>query len=93
MSKQPEKAPANIIGAADTYVSDFGNLTIVPNRFQRGRDAFVLDWDFIQVDYLRPFKQQPLAKTGDAEKRLLIVEYGLRVKNEKALGIVADLTP
>jgi hypothetical protein len=53
----------------------------------------VLDWDYVSVDYLRPFKQEPLAKTGDAEKRLLICEYGLRVKNEKALAVAVDLTP
>src|ERR1019366_10780 len=93
MSPQSKGGQATIIGAADTYVSDFGNLTVVPNRFQRARDAFVLDWEFISIDYLRPFKQEPLAKTGDAEKRMLIVEYGLRVKNEKALGIITDLTP
>ena len=82
-----------IIGAADAYVSDFGTLSVVPNRFMRTRDAFVLDYNFVSVDYLRPFKQVPLAKTGDAEKRMLIVEYGLRVKNEKALGVAVDLTP
>ena len=82
-----------IIGAADAYVSDFGTLSVVPNRFQRPSDAFILDYDYIEVDYLRPFKQVPLAKTGDAEKRMLIVEYGLRVKNEQAEGLATDLTP
>lgn len=81
-----------IIAAADIYVSDFGTVHIVPNRWQRERDAFVLDTDFVQIDYLRPFKRTPLAKTGDAEKEMLIVEYGLRVKNEAALGLIADLT-
>ena len=33
----------------------------------------------------------PLAKTGDAEKRMLVVEYGLKVKTEKAHGVAADL--
>lgn len=92
-SPQNKAAQATIIGAANTYVSDFGNLTVVPNRFQRTSSAFVLDWDFVSVDYLRPFKQVPLAKTGDAEKRMLIVEYGLRVKNEKAEGVATALTP
>jgi hypothetical protein len=32
-----------------------------------------------------------LAKTGDAEKRMLLVEWGLKVMNEKAHGVVADL--
>jgi len=84
--------PTVIVGAADVYVSDFGNVTVVPNRFQRERDAFVLDPEYVEVAYLRPFKTEPMAKTGDAEKRLLLVEYGLRVKNEAALGLAADLT-
>lgn len=93
MADQQKGKQAKIIGAADTYVSDFGALTIIPNRFQRTSTAFVIDWDYVSIDYLRPFKQEPLAKTGDAEKRLLICEYGLRVKNEKALGVAVDLTP
>lgn len=85
------KMQATIIGAADVYVSDFGVLSIVPSRFQRNRDAFVLDFSLISVDYLRPFKQVPLATTGDAEKRMLLAEYMLRVKAEKGLGAVYDL--
>jgi hypothetical protein len=92
-SEQKRAGQATIIGAADAYVSDFGTLSVIPNRFQRTSSAFVLDWDYVSVDYLRPFKQEPLAKTGDAEKRLLICEYGLRVKNEKALAVAVDLTP
>jgi len=85
-------APTTIIGAADIYVSDFGNLEIVPNRFQRERDAFLIDPEYVAMATLRPINQVPLAKTGDAEKRMLIVEYGLKVKTEAAHGIAADLT-
>jgi hypothetical protein len=42
--------------------------------------------------HLRPFKRETLAKTGDAEKRMLLVEWGLKVKQEAGLGLVADLT-
>ena len=84
--------PSTIIGAADIYVSDFGNLSVVPNRFQRERDAHVLDPEHAEVVYLRPYQQTPLAKTGDAEKRMILVEYGLKVTNEKAHGLIADLT-
>ena len=83
--------PATIVGAADIYVSDFGNVSIVPNRFQRERDVFVLDPEYASVAYLRPFQTVELAKTGDAEKRMLLVEWGLKVKNEKAHGAVYDL--
>lgn len=84
--------PATIIGAADIYVSDFGNVEIVPNRFMRSRDAVILDPQYCGIFYLRPFKQEPLAKTGDAEKRMLLVEWGLRIGNEAAHGIIADLS-
>ena len=83
--------PATIVGAADVYVSDFGNVTVVANRFQRERDALVLDPEYASVAYLRPFQQMELAKTGDAEKRLLIVEYGLKITSENAHGLAADL--
>ena len=83
--------PATIIGAADIYVSDFGNVQVVPNRFQRERDAFVLDPDYAKMVVLRPYQQIELAKTGDADKRLLLVEYGLKILAENAHGLAADL--
>ena len=84
--------PATIIGAADVYVSDFGNVSVVPNRFQRERDAFVLDPEYAGIAYLRPFNTVELAKTGDAEKRMINVEWGLKVNTEAAHGLAADLT-
>lgn len=89
---QTAAKPAVIIGAADVYVSDFGTLRVVPNRFQRERDVHVLDFNYISIAYLRPFQTIALAKTGDAEKRLMLAEYTLKVHNEKALGLVADVT-
>jgi hypothetical protein len=83
--------PATIIGAADIYVSDFGNVQVVPNRFQRERDAFVIDPEYAGVVTLRPYQQIELAKTGDADKRMLIVEFGHKVYAENAHGIAADL--
>jgi len=83
--------PATIIGAADIYVSDFGNVTVIAQRFQRERDAFVIDPEYAGVVTLRPYQQIELAKTGDADKRMLIVEFGHKVYAENAHGIAADL--
>lgn len=80
-----------IIGAADVYVSDFGKITVVPNRFQRARDGHLLDFDYLQLDVLRPIHKVKLAKTGDSEKSMVIGEYGLRVKNEAGLALIADI--
>lgn len=87
-----DPSPTAIIASADVYVSDFGTLRVVPNRFQRERDAWVLDWDLLSCRFLRGIKQEKLAKTGDAEKRLITAEYTLRVNQESGLGGAFDLT-
>jgi hypothetical protein len=92
----PSNVQASIIAAADVFVSDFGTISIVPNRFIPNSDnddvAFLLDPEMASVAYLRPFQTNELAKTGDADVTQLLVEYTLEVKNEAAHGIIADLT-
>jgi hypothetical protein len=82
---------ATIVGAADVYLSDFGSMAVVPNRFMRTRDALVLDPEYAAIAYLRPFMTNELAKAGDADKTQILVECTLEVKNEAAHGLVADL--
>jgi len=76
----------------DVYSSDFGDLEIVPNRFSRDRDAHVLDMDFFSLGFLRDFTMMEIAKTGDSEKRQMLVEFTLVSRNEAASGGVYDLT-
>lgn len=80
-----------LVAAIDVYKSDFGTLTVVPNRFQRGRTAFVLESKMWSVAYLRPFMEKPLADIGDGDRRLMLAEYTLESKNEAASGVIADL--
>jgi hypothetical protein len=87
----PGNTPTTIVGAADIYMSDFGQISIVPNRFMRVRDALILDPEYAALAYLRPFQTNDLAKTGDSENTQLLAEVTLEVKNEAAHGIVADL--
>jgi len=92
----PGNVQASIIGAADVYVSDFGTISIVPNRFIPNADnddtAFLLDPEMAAVAYLRPFQTNELAKTGDADLTQLLVEYTLEVRNQAAHGIISDLS-
>ena len=84
----------NLVATIDVYVSDFGEVRVVADRILRssGRTALVVDTEMWSVAYLRPFGVQDLAKTGDAEKKQLLVEYTLVAKNEAANGKIADLT-
>jgi|DEB0MinimDraft_6_1074348.scaffolds.fasta_scaffold07758_3 hypothetical protein len=82
---------AVILGAADAYVSDFGNHRIIANRFSSQRDAYVLDPSKWECLFLQPFKTVPLGRNGHSERRLLKVEHTLCCKDEAANGVVADL--
>ena len=81
-----------LVAAVDVYESDFGALTVVPNRFSRARDVFVLQPDMFATAFLRDFQLMDLAKTGDATKQALLAEYTLVSKNEKASGAIFDVT-
>ena len=85
-------ADATLYTSVDVYASDFGQLQVVPNRFSRDRDAYVLDMNYWGIAFLRDFSMHELSKTGDSEKRQLLVEATLESRNEAASGLVADLT-
>ena len=99
----PSRQQAQIIAGADVYVSDFGAHTIVPNRFMRTSGGvtagaittygvcLVLDPEYWALAQLRPFRQWDLAKTGDSERKQLLMEVTLVSRNEKASGQVRDI--
>jgi hypothetical protein len=87
----PVSGQATILAGADIYQSDFGQISIVPNRFMRSRDALVLDPEYAALAYLRPFQTIELAKAGDSDKTQILAELTLEVRNEAAHGGVFDL--
>jgi hypothetical protein len=88
VSNHDKASPATAINSVDVIVTDFGTFKIVPNRFCLANQLYVLDYDFWSVDYLRPFRTENLAKTGDSIQQMMIAEYGLRGKNGQASGAV-----
>lgn len=80
--------------AIDVYSSDFGDLKIVPNRVMAttdAKDVFIIQRDMLATAYLRDFMIQDLSKTGDSDKKQLLCEYTLEVRNEAAHGIILDI--
>lgn len=85
-----------IVGGADVYMSDFGELTAVPNYVQataNATTAFVLNPEYMGIAYLGGFKSEPLAKTGHTEKELVSAEACLVVTSETAQAAIKNLTP
>lgn len=87
----------SMVATADIYEGPFGMLRIVPNRVMasgagRARNAFFIDPSMLGWKWLRRIRRDnKVAKTGDAMKRVIIGEGTLWVHNEKAQGVAADL--
>jgi len=85
---------AAIVGSVSLYLSDFGQLDVVIDRFQGDDRVFLLDSDYASICTLpgRNFNVEDLAKTGDSEKFQIITEFTLKVSAPKAHGAVYDLS-
>jgi hypothetical protein len=91
-SQARQMVDANTVEASvSIYSSDFGELKIVPSNRSRERSLLLVDPEFAKVSYLRSFDTIDIATIGDAETKMIVVEYGLEVSNEAAHGVVADL--
>jgi hypothetical protein len=86
-----------IVATADYYEGPFGTVMIHPDRVMAtsagvARNAFFIDPSMVEFLWLRKIQEDKgLAKTGDADKGVIIGEGTLKVKNEKGLGVAADL--
>lgn len=93
----PKKGQTTIVAAADTYLSDFGPITMVPNQQMAragatiARNVFLIDPTMVTMGVLRDIDTNDVAKTGDNEKKVINVEYTLVVNNEAAHGCIADV--
>ena len=73
-----------IVGAVDIYISDFGQHRVVLDRYLSQSAVYCVDPEYLSVAWLDPIQIQDLAKTGDAEKKMLICEWTLRLDNPDA---------
>lgn len=95
-TQRQDQGPVNrggvsVVGAVDVYVSDYTVLDIVPNRFSRERDVWILDTEYWEICYLDGYKTETIAKIGDAERRHILVDWANCSLNEAASGVVADV--
>ena len=81
-----------VYNAVEVYVSDFGTFNITLDRFCDQDVIYFLDHDMWSVEYLRDFQTVDIAKEGDSDKKMLLVEFGLRCGNEKANGKIRYTT-
>lgn len=91
-NRNMDASDKKLINSVMVYEDDFNVMKVVPDRFSRSRDAFLLDPEYAAIAYLRDFDVTPLAKTGDSIRKLILCEWTLEIGNPKAHGIIQDLT-
>ena len=77
-------AQADIVSAADVYVSSFGSHKIVLSRYMRATVVLCLDMSTWGIAWLDPIKTVDIAKSGDSEKTMLVGEWTLVAKSPEA---------
>lgn len=83
---------AQIVAAADVYISDFGEHTVIADRFMPTDCIYGVDPEYWEMRYLQKMDTRDLAKTGHSDRKMLYVESTLCSKNEASSGGVFDLT-
>ena len=93
-----EKTSAAVAtGSVNLFITDFGvTLMLTPNRLQQNSDTdvsdlFCIDPQFIRQGFLTGYRVDPVAKTGLADNRQMHVDWTLKILNEKAQGVIADI--
>jgi hypothetical protein len=81
-----------VVNSVDVYVSPWGELRIVKNRFINSGFALMYDPENWRKLTLRPWTRTMLAKTGDNEMHMLVGEFSLKHANFKASGTIENLT-
>ena len=83
---------SRITNVVDIYVSPFGEVSVLPNRFMQANTALVLDTEFWSRAVLRPMQTIQLSRTGDSDKRQMLTELTLVCKSDIASGKIDALT-
>lgn len=85
-------------GYISVVLSDFGiALKLVDNRLQQkynsstAADVFLLDPAYLGLSYLEGYRNDPLAKTGHADQRLLSVQWMTKCFREDAHALIGDI--
>jgi hypothetical protein len=73
-----------VVSTVDIIATDFGRIKVLPSRWLAGDVALLIDPDYAAAAYFRAFRQYLMARVGDAENRMIVVEWGLEMRNNLA---------
>lgn len=91
-----DNGPTSSQSAVNVWIGDFATVELVPNRLQQEiatdvSTMFILDMGLIEQAVLTGVRVEPLSKTGLADNRQMLKDWGLRVGNEEGLAAYCDI--
>ena len=79
-----------IVNAVEVYVSPYGSQKVVINRFLKSKDTLIFDPEMWKKLTLRPWFRETLAKTGDNTTMMIVGEFSLKHKNQRASAVIRE---
>jgi len=73
-----------VVSTVDVIATDFGRVKCIPSRWLAPDVGLLVDPDYAAVAFFRSFRQYLMARIGDAESRMIVVEWGLEMRNALA---------
>ena len=73
-----------VVSTIDVIATDFGRVKVAPSRWLAPDIGLLIDPDYAAVAFFRAFRQFLMARTGDAETRMIVCEWGLEMRNPLA---------
>jgi len=73
-----------VVSTIDVIATDFGRIKVAPSRWVPTDVALLIDPDYAAVSFFRAFRQYLMARIGDAETRMIVVEWGVEMRNPLA---------
>jgi len=87
-------SPETVANNVTLVQTDFGDCKVMMDRHMavtNGVDVGFIDFDYLNIAFLRPFTRQTLAKQGDADTENLLCEWGVMLSNSKSMGWMFDV--
>ena len=81
-----------VVSTVDVLATDFGRVKCIPSRWVPPDVGLLVDPDYAAVAFFRSFRQYLMARIGDAESRMIVVEWGLEMRNSLAHVLFNGIT-
>jgi hypothetical protein len=82
-----------VVSTVDVIATDFGRVKCIPSRWIPTDVGLLIDPDYAAVAFFRSFRQYLMARVGDAESRMIVVEWGVEMRNSLAHILFNGITP